>query len=322
MNRLFTPKDSVNQKFKSFPDSEIEVDIKREDLLHKQVSGNKLRKLKYNLLEAQNQGRQTILTYGGAFSNHIAATAAAGKLLGLHTIGVIRGEELAKDLEKTFAYNSTLKNAYENGMQLHFVSREAYREKDTKAFQLQMEAIFGSYYHIPEGGTNSLAVRGTEEILTEYDTTYYHMICVAAGTGGTAAGIINSASPHQKIIVFSALKGDFIKKEIEQYTFRRDFEVVNETTFGGYAKSDDRLIDYMNTRFRESVTIENPYGIPLEPIYTAKMMYGIEQMVESGVIKGKTRILAVHTGGLQSIAGYNKMLEKKRRLKLSYENQF
>ncbi|WP_292891836.1 pyridoxal-phosphate dependent enzyme [Nonlabens sp.] len=322
MNRLFRPKDSVNQKFKFFPDVEIEVDIKREDLLHQQVSGNKLRKLKYNLLEAQKQGEQPILTFGGAFSNHIAATAAAGKLLGLPTIGVIRGEELGEDLNKTFAHNSTLKNAHKNGMQLHFVSREAYREKDTKAFQLQMEAIFGSYYYIPEGGTNSLAVKGTEEILTEQDKTYYHIICVAAGTGGTAAGIINSATADQKIIVFSALKGAFMKKEIEKYTLRRDFQVVNEMTFGGYAKSDDGLIDYMNTRFRESVTKENPRGIPLEPIYTAKMMYGIEQMVESGVIKGKTRILAVHTGGLQSIAGYNKMLEKKRRLKLSYENQF
>jgi len=322
MESLFKPQNSIIQRFKSYDDMDVKIDIKREDLIHAAVSGNKLRKLKYNLQEAQKQAQNTILTYGGAFSNHIAATAAAGELLGFKTIGIIRGEELGRDWVKTLANNSTLELAHRNGMQFHFVSREAYREKDSTVFQEELKLKFGSFYNIPEGGTNELAVQGTEEILTERDTTNYDIICVAAGTGGTAAGIINSAASQQKVIVFSALKGDFMRADIEKYTWRSDFEVVNETAFGGYAKSDDRLINYMNTRFRESVTMEHPNGIPLEPIYTAKMMYGIEQMVESGVIKGKTRILAIHTGGLQSIAGYNKMLEKKRRIKLSYENQF
>ena len=313
MNELFLPQKAVNQTFKKFEDLGVTIDIKREDLIHKEVSGNKLRKLKYNMIEAQKQGHDTILTYGGAFSNHIAATAAAGKILRLQTIGVIRGEELGQDLEKTLSGNSTLKLAHDNGMQFHFVSREAYRQKESKDFLNKMKAVFNSFYNIPEGGTNALAVQGTVEILTEFDKENYELICVAAGTGGTAAGIINSASEHQKVMVFSALKGDFMKAEIEKYTIRKDFEVVNEDAFGGYAKSDDGLISYMNSRFRES-------GIPLEPIYTAKMMYGIEHMVKTGVIKGKTRILAIHTGGLQSIAGYNKMLEKKGRLKISYEN--
>ncbi|MEN8815692.1 MAG: pyridoxal-phosphate dependent enzyme [Nonlabens sp.] len=314
MDKLFKPQKSINQKFKSFRNIDIEIDIKREDQLHKEVSGNKLRKLKYNLIEAQNQGHDTILTYGGAFSNHIAATAAAGKILGLKTIGIIRGEELGIDLKKTLAGNATLKLAHDNGMHFHFVSREDYREKVAATFLDRMSALFGAFYSIPEGGTNALAVKGTEEVLTDFDRINYNIICVAAGTGGTAAGIINSAAINQKVIVFSSLKGDFMQAEIEKYTRRKDFEIVNETTFGGYAKSNDRLIDYMNSRFRES-------GIPLEPIYTGKMMYGIEQMVESGVIKGKTRILAIHTGGLQSITGYNKMLDKKRRLNLSYENE-
>jgi 1-aminocyclopropane-1-carboxylate deaminase len=315
MDRLFKSRDSINQKFINYQDLDISIDIKREDLLHKEVSGNKLRKLKYNLQEALKLECDTILTYGGAFSNHIAATAAAGNMIGLNTIGVIRGDELGVDLDKTLAGNATLKLAYENGMRFHFVTREEYREKTTAVFLRRMEALFGSFYSIPEGGTNELAVQGTEEIITEFDKENYDFICVAAGTGGTAAGIINSAASHQKIIVFSALKGTFMRAEIEKYTTRKDFEVVNETAFGGYAKSDDRLITYMNSRFRES-------GIPLDPIYTGKMMYRIEQMVESGVIKGKTRILAIHTGGLQSIAGYNKMLDKKRRINLSYENEF
>lgn len=315
MDRLFKPQDAIHQKFKSFSNKAIEIDIKREDLLHKEVSGNKLRKLKYNFQEAKQLDQDTILTYGGAFSNHIAATAAAGKILGFKTIGIIRGEELGHDLEKTLTGNATLKLAHDNGMQLHFITREEYRGKETAAHSRKMKALLGSFYSIPEGGTNALAIKGTEEILTDFDKKNYDIICVAAGTGGTAAGIINSASKHQKVIVFSALKGGFMKAEIEKFTLRTDFDVINETTFGGYAKSDDRLISYLNSRFRES-------GIPLEPIYTGKMMYGIEQMIESGVITGKTRILAVHTGGLQSIAGYNKMLEKKRRLNLSYEIEF
>ncbi len=313
MSKLFLTQNSVNQKFKSFEDLGIIIDVKREDLLHKEVSGNKLRKLKYNLIKAQNLGHNTILTYGGAFSNHIAATAAAGKILGLKTIGIIRGEELGADLQKTLSGNDTLQQAHDNGMQFHFVSREAYRFKNSKEFLAQIQMDYGSFYHIPEGGTNALAVKGTEEILTEFDKENYDIICVAAGTGGTAAGIINSASTHQKVYVFSALKGDFMKTEIEKFTSHNDFELINDDVFGGYAKSDDRLISYMNSRFRES-------GIPLEPIYTAKMMYRIEHMVKTGVIKGKSRILAIHTGGLQSIAGFNKMLEKKRRLKISYEN--
>ncbi|WP_194851260.1 1-aminocyclopropane-1-carboxylate deaminase/D-cysteine desulfhydrase [Nonlabens antarcticus] len=310
---LFHPTIAINQRFKSFADSGIIIDIKREDLLHPQMSGNKLRKLKYNLKEAQDHGTKTILTYGGAFSNHIAATAAACNILGLKSIGVIRGEELGVDLEKTLNQNKTLRTAHNYGMKLVFVTREKYKLKDTAASLREYHRQFGKFYNIPEGGTNELAIKGTQEILTDFDLENYDVICVAAGTGGTAAGIINSAGLDQKIIVFSALKGDFLKDEIQKYTTRTDFTLVSEDYFGGYARSSNELINYMNNSFRES-------GIPLEPIYTGKMMYGLEQMVEVGAFNSKTRILAVHTGGLQGIAGYNKRLIKKGLPYLQYED--
>jgi len=308
-NNLFNSKTAVNQHFKSHPDAGIVIDIKREDLLHGQVSGNKLRKLKYNLLEVFCQKEKTVLSYGGAYSNHIAATAAACHFLGLKSIGIIRGEELAGNLEHTLTQNQTLRTAYSYGMQLHFVSREAYKTKNTAGFQESMQDRFGTFYQIPEGGTNALAILGTQEILTAADRVNYDVICVSGGTGGTAAGIINSAAAHQKVIVFSALKGGFLREEILKYTTRTDFMVVGEDHFGGYARSTDVLIDYMNVRFRES-------GIPLDPIYTGKMMYGIEQMIREGAVNAKTRILAIHTGGLQGIPGYNQMLKKKGRLQL------
>jgi 1-aminocyclopropane-1-carboxylate deaminase len=308
---LFEVKNATNQPYASFNDGDIILDIKREDLLHKEVSGNKLRKLKYNLIEAQSQGKKLLITFGGAFSNHIAATAAAGKIAGFDTIGIIRGEELGANLQHTLATNDTLATASSNGMELQFVSRTAYRVKNEASYLAELRATYPHAYIIPEGGTNELAVKGTEEILTAADKTLYDIITVAAGTGGTAAGIINSAEKNQRVVVFSALKGDFMRDEILKYTTRTDFEVIDETQFGGYAKSSEALIDFMNVRFRES-------GIPLDPIYTAKMMYGVEQMIESGVITGKSRILAVHTGGLQSIAGFNKKLLKKGQRTIDY----
>ena len=310
--KLFDHQDSVNQNFKNFKDHEVVIDMKREDLLHLEVSGNKLRKLKYNLKAAIDQGYSKVLTYGGAYSNHIAATAAACRLAGLQSIGIIRGEELGDSLQKTLATNQTLRTAHDNGMQFQFVSREQYREKMEATFQGQLLADYGAFYNIPEGGTNALAVQGAQEILTSQDLETYDVICVSGGTGGTAAGIINSIKNHQ-VLVFSALKGDFLRQEIVKFTTGKPFQLVEEDHFGGYARSNDALIDYMNVRFRES-------GIPLEPIYTGKMMYRLEQLIQQGVFNGKTRILALHTGGLQGIPGYNQMLKKKGRLQLQYED--
>ena len=176
----------------------VSIHLKREDLLHPQVSGNKFRKLKYNIAEATSQKKEILLTFGGAYSNHIAATAAAGKLSGMRTIGVIRGEELGRDLNKRLRENPTLRFANDCGMQFHFVSRSEYREKTSEVFIEGLRKKFGEFYLVPEGGTNKLAVKGCEEILFREDAKF-DVICCAVGTGGTISGIINASEAHQQL---------------------------------------------------------------------------------------------------------------------------
>lgn len=281
----------------------IEFYIKREDQIHPFVSGNKYRKLKYNLLEAKNQKKTTLLTFGGAYSNHIAATAAAGKEFNFKTIGVIRGEELVAKV----AENPTLAFAKAKGMQLHFISRSQYNQKEFEPFINQLRIQFGDFYLVPEGGTNPLAIKGCEEILTKEDAVF-DFICVPVGTGGTIAGLINSSSPHQKIIGFSALKGDFLEKTVNQITLKSNWEITDRFSFGGYAKVDQTLINFMNN-------FKNNTNIPLDPVYTGKMFYGIFELAKTGFFPKKSRILAIHTGGLQGIQGMNLQL-KKRNLPL------
>ncbi|WP_025667131.1 1-aminocyclopropane-1-carboxylate deaminase/D-cysteine desulfhydrase [Aquimarina megaterium] len=282
----------------------VVLDIKREDQIHRDVSGNKFRKLKYNLIEAKKSGYATILTFGGAYSNHIAATAAAGEIMGLQTIGIIRGDELAKDLEKTLSENDTLRFAHASGMHFKFISREQYREKTSSAFLEQLKDEFGSCYIIPEGGTNDLAVKGCEEILTAQDNVY-DIICCAVGTGGTISGIINSAKAHQTVMGFPALKGDFLDKEIKKHTSKTNWKLISEYHFGGYGKINQEGVEFMNM-------FNNQQHIALDPVYTVKMVFGIFDLVQKGVFKKNTRILAIHTGGLQGIAGMNKKLKKKK----------
>jgi 1-aminocyclopropane-1-carboxylate deaminase len=274
--------------------------IKREDLTHPHISGNKLRKLKYNLIEGKNNNFKTLLTFGGAFSNHIAATAAAGNQYGFKTIGVIRGEELINKVDE----NPTLAFAKTNNMQLNFVSREAYKQKNCPEFLAELKEVFGDFYLLPEGGTNKFAIKGCEEILIPKDNEF-DIICVPVGTGGTLAGIINSSKPHQKVIGFSALKGDFLKVEVEKWTNKTNWFITDEYCFGGYAKINQLLVEFINQYKFET-------GIPLDPIYTGKMMYGILRMIEEGKISKKSRILAIHTGGLQGIAGMNKKLKSQK----------
>jgi len=284
----------------------VEVYVKREDQIHPLVSGNKFRKLKYSLLQAQQLGYATVLTFGGAFSNHIAATAAAGKLLGFQTIGVIRGDELANDLSLTLAQNATLREAKNNGMQLHFVNREVYRSKENQHFINTLKNQFGNFYLIPEGGTNELAIKGCEEILTKEDEKFDY-ICVAVGTGGTIAGLINSSKDHQHIIGFPVLKGSFLRGEIEKRVLQRDHWHLEENFhFGGYAKSQPELISFMNQFLRDT-------GIQLDPIYTGKVFFGLSEMIKNNKIKAPCKILVIHTGGLQGIEPFNKVLEKKQQ---------
>ena len=266
--------------------------------------GNKFRKLKYNFREAKKLNAPKILTFGGAYSNHIAATAAAGYLAGIQTIGIIRGEELAKDLPKTLAENDTLRFADAQVMRLKFVSRARYKEKNSTLLLKELEQEFGSFYGIPEGGTNELAIQGCEEILTEGDEVFDH-ICCAVGTGGTIAGIINASSKHQNILGFPALKGNFLSEEIRKYTHTANWRLMEAYHFGGYGKINSLLIEFINT-FRKEQQIQ------LDPVYTGKMMYGLLDMVQKGAFTKNTRILAIHTGGLQGISGMNKKLSKKK----------
>ncbi len=278
---------------------QVSLSIKREDTLHPHISGNKFRKLKYNLLEAQKLGHETILTFGGAFSNHIAATAYAGKLRAFKTIGVIRGEEL----ETKWADNPTLSFAKEQGMRFHFVSRQAYRTKDSKDFLQELEQQYGSLYMLPEGGTNALAVKGCEEILTEGDR-HFDVVCSCVGTGGTIAGLINSKTSDQKVLGFPALQGDFLKKDIRKFAEQGGWTLQTDYHFGGYAKVTVPLVHFIND-FKQQT------GILLDPVYTGKMLFGIMDLVAQDYFKKGTQILAIHSGGLQGIPGMNKRLKKK-----------
>lgn len=277
--------------------------LKREDLLHPEVSGNKFRKLKYNLLAAKEQHYNTLLTFGGAFSNHIAATAAAGKLSGFKTIGVIRGEELGTNLAKTLNENPTLKFADSCGMKFLFVSRSDYRQKSAEAFLEELKLQFGNFYLLPEGGTNQLAVKGCEEILSQTDTSFNY-ICSAVGTGGTIAGLINASGENQQVLGFPALKGDFLSEEIFRFSSKNNWKLILDSHFGGYAKVNSELINFINI-------FKKKYHIQLDPVYTGKLVFGIFDQIKKGFFPEGSQILAIHTGGLQGISGINKTLKKK-----------
>ena len=291
----------MNQKITYELPKGITLEIKREDLLHPFVSGNKFRKLKYNVLQAKAENQSVLLTFGGAFSNHIAAVAYAGKEQGFETIGVIRGDELRDKISE----NPTLSFAQECGMRFEFVTREAYRHKTETAFIEQLQVKFGSFYLVPEGGTNDLAVKGCEEILTEFDA-HFDFVCSAVGTGGTISGLINSALPHQKVLGFPALKGDFLQNEIHKFVNNKNWELITDYHFGGYGKVTTEFIEWMNWFYAQT-------GIPLDPIYTGKMVFGVMDLIQRNYFPPKSKILMIHTGGLQGIAGMNAKLEKQNK---------
>lgn len=273
----------------------IQLLMKRDDLIHEHISGNKWRKLKYNLRTAAELSHHTILTFGGTYSNHIAATAFAAQKAGLSTIGVIRGEDDAS--------NPTLKFARENGMQLHFVSRKDYRRKADDDFMDLLEKQFGRFFLVPEGGANGLGVRGCAEILPEVEEDF-DIVCCAAGTGTTLAGLALTLKENQKLIGFPALKGgDYLKDEVGWLARESNLkhgtlnlELITDYHFGGYAKMKAELHDFI-LRFKERT------GIPLDPIYTGKMMFGIYDLIEKGNFVAGNTVLAVHTGGLQGWKG-------------------
>jgi 1-aminocyclopropane-1-carboxylate deaminase len=286
-------KDKITLKYN------VDLYVLRLDLNHSFISGNKLFKLKYNLEQAKRSHKNTLLTFGGAYSNHIAATAAAGKEYGFKTVGIIRGEA-------TSVLNPTLKFAREQGMELHFASREKYRQKEDPAFIDLMFPEYSDSYIIPEGGANILGIEGCKEIPGLIKIPFDTIAC-PCGTGTTLTGIILGLKENQKALGFQVLKGEnYIRNEVESWLNKfsvpaNDNWKINENYhFDGYAKRSPELISFVDD-------FENENDILLDYIYTGKMMYGIYDLIKKGFFeKGKT-IIAVHTGGLQGNKGFDKL---------------
>ncbi len=261
----------------------IQLFLKRDDLLHPLVSGNKWRKLKYNLLAARERGNNTLVTFGGAYSNHLYATAAAGRALNFRTIGIVRGEELAHA-----PLNSTLAFCQSCGMHLHFVSRTDYRRKDTPEFLAELTEQFGSFYLLPEGGTNDLAILGTAEIMPELITQLGYApnyVCCPVGTGGTVAGLAKSASTETTVLGFMALKISTVENS-------SGWIPLTDYHFGGYAKTTPILLDFIRS-------FEKRNNVLIEQVYTGKMLYGIYDLARQGYFSDGATVVAIHTGGLQ-----------------------
>ena len=297
---------SVNQKI-VLEDPNITLYIKREDQIHPFVSGNKFRKLKFNLLQAKLENKDTLLTFGGAFSNHILAVAAAGKEQKFKTIGVIRGEELISKVGE----NPTLQKAQEFGMQFEFVDRETYRTKIEDSYLDKLKQKFGDFYLIPEGGTNGLAVKGCEEILINDDLEFDY-ICCAVGTGGTISGIINCSKISQQVLGFPALKGEFLYEDIRKFAKKDNWKLIIDYHFEGYGKVTSELISFIND-------FKKKYDIPLDPIYTGKMVFGVIDLIQKNFFPVDSKILMIHTGGLQGIQGMNLLLKNKNKTLISIE---
>lgn len=266
----------------------IKLYIKRDDLIHPDITGNKWRKLKYNLIEARKQNFDTLLTFGGAYSNHIAATASAGRTFGFKTIGLIRGQELTPTSNRTLMY------AKLNGMDLIFLPRLDYGYKDRLTRDYKKD-----HYVLPEGGTNLLAIKGVTEMVDEiYDEITPDYICCAVGTGGTLAGIVNGLRGDTVAMGILVLKDDIrdlvTKAVTKLIPENAKFNLIkNEYHFGNYGKTTPELIDFI-----KGFEQRNP-DIQLEQVYTGKMMFGIYDMIQKGKFKENSTIVVIHSGGLQ-----------------------
>ncbi len=282
-----------------FETHNICVYMKREELNHPQIQGNKWHKLKLNLVAAQAQQKTTLLTFGGAYSNHIAATAVAAQESGFKSIGIIRGEELAKHPE---TWSHTLKQAAQHGMQLQFITRTAYRQKSTPNTLKTLQSTYPNTYILPEGGSNSLAVQGFEPLMQQLEIqcpNWTHLLS-AVGTGATLAGLIKYAPFHddnpRTILGFPALKqGEYLKPHIQKWigeTSAHSWQLLTEYHCGGYAKTSEPLLQQMQV-------FEQTFNIALDPIYTAKMVYGFYDQLKQGRFKPGSKVILLHTGGLQ-----------------------
>lgn len=280
-----------------FIEKGIEVWIKRDDLNHPNIQGNKWHKLKLNLQTAHDQAKTCLVTFGGAYSNHIAATAAAGKRFGFETHGYIRGDELSD----TGRWSATLRQASSNGMQLHFLDRATYRKKHEQAFLAQLNRLHPNAYILPEGGTNELAIQGFSETCQDLENQcpdWTHCF-TAVGTGGTLAGLITHTAYRstRKIIGVSTLKqSDYLFDEIVQWLpndhQHNQWTLLTNYHGGGYAKSTNAIIDSQQW-------FEQTFNIPLDPIYTQKMVYAFISELEKNNIPKDAKVILYHSGGLQ-----------------------
>lgn len=292
---LPSPLEKIEDDFLS--DRGITLYLKRDDLIEEEISGNKWRKIKYNLEEFFQRGDERILTFGGAYSNHIRAVAAAGKNFAFKTIGVIRGDEFE-------TLNPSLSFAKECGMELHFITREGYKSKNDPEFIKSLKKRFGDFYLLPEGGSNKFALQGCAEIVEEI-TENFDLICCPCGTGGTLAGIIKGLNGKNKALGFAALKGaDFLKTDIEKLLQEvtpekyENWEINTDYHFGGYAKHNAALFQFVEE-------FHQHYGVKLDYIYNAKMMYGLFDLIKNhDRFEGK-KIIAVITGGLKNASTFN-----------------
>ncbi|MEO8472409.1 MAG: pyridoxal-phosphate dependent enzyme [Chryseolinea sp.] len=267
-----------------FVENDVRLFVKREDLNHPTVSGNKWWKLKYNLDEALRLSQDTLLTYGGAFSNHIYATAAAAHAAGLKSIGVIRGEE-------TLPLNNILLFAKSQGMILYYASREDFKRKNENHEIRKLKDKFGEFYLIPEGGSNELAIKGVEEFARILGTDFDYLCC-AVGTGATLAGLIRGLKGEKIILGFTVLKGDGWEDEVQCFNpIYSNWRLIKDYHEGGYAKTNPSLSSFMT-----SFTVQ--HSIPLEHVYTGKMFKGIYDLISKGDFKRGSTIMAIHSGGI------------------------
>ncbi len=295
-NRPVTPLVQLNDPL--FSAYQVHVYMKREELNHPHIQGNKWSKLHHNLQAAKYQKKTTLLTFGGAYSNHIAATAVAAQEFGFKSIGLIRGEELKQAPER---WSSTLKHAVQYGMQLHFLTRTAYRQKSNPAVLKQLQAKYPKAYILPEGGSNALAIKGFKPLMQQIEMqcpNWTHLIS-AVGTGATLAGLIKYAKPNhfpRTILGIPVLKkGDYLIPHIQQWIGHptpHTWQLLTHYHCGGYAKTPSYLLHSM-------AQFEHQFNISLDPIYTAKMVYGFYQQLEQGTFAPGSHIILLHTGGLQ-----------------------
>lgn len=278
----------------------VRLFIKREDLIHPKISGNKFWKLFYGMNQYLNSNIENpiIITFGGAFSNHIAAVSEVGKEFNIPTLGIIRGEELQDSWQK----NPTLNFASSNGMQFNFITRNEYKNKEVLEEQFRKE--FPQALIIPEGGSNELAVEGIKMMLNS-DTKDFDYLCIAVGTGGSVAGISKFSEENQNVLGFKVVKDSSLDKKVFEWSKRKNVTFF-DASYGRYGKFDNEIVDFING-------FKLKFKIPLDPIYTGKMMMKIFEMIDDNYFPEDSKILCFHTGGLQGIEGANIQLKKKNK---------